>query len=435
MSSSTRRTFVQSCAAGWTAASWSRVPQANDRIQLAVIGLGARGREHVSYYAGLKSRCRVAAVCDVYQPSLERGAALAEKESGETPRTYRNMDDLFLDHAVDAVSLALPNHWHALATIRACQAGKDVYVEKPASHTVFEAIQMVKAAQKYERIVQVGLQSRSMPHKRRAIELLRERVIGAVYAARGLCFKRRKSIGHVADSPAPAGLDWDRFLGPAPFRPFNANRFLYNWHWFWDTGNGDIGNQGVHEMDVALWGLNQTVPRALFSSGGKFIYDDDQQTPNTQTAVFRYGRQELTFEVRGLPSGEEAGIPPDENGNHIGNIFLGSDGWMALSDAGFRVFSSTSTLKLEDKPIGDFDTTPHMANFLDAVHSRRASSLTASIETGIISAIHCHLANASYRTGRQLNIEGPDYAATGDAEANRLLKGQYRAPYVVPEQV
>ena len=222
------------------------------------------------------------------------------------------MREVFDDKNVEAVSMPLPNHWHALATIWACQAGKDVYVEKPACHNIFEGQQMIEAARKYKRMVQIGSQSRSMAHKIKAMQLLHEGVIGKVYLAKGLCYKWRKSIGHKPDEPVPPGLDWDKFLGPAPMRAFNELRFHYNWHWFWDTGNGDIGNQGIHEMDIARWGLGKPgLPKSVVSTGGKYVYDDDQETPNTQIATFDYGDAELMFEVRGILTGSEGGLAAD----------------------------------------------------------------------------------------------------------------------------
>ena len=251
---STRRQIVY----GMTAAvATARFPilGANDRISLGVVGLGGRGTDHLNYYSTFGADCRIAAVCDVNQAARERAGALVRKLVNYAPTEYTDMRAVFDSKEIDAVSLPLPNHWHALATIRACQAGKDVYVEKPASHNLFEAGQMIAASRKYNRMVQVGSQSRSITHKKHAVQLLRDGVIGQVYHARGLCFRRRFSIGHTPDAAVPAGLDWDRFLGPAQMKPYSKNKFAYNWHWFWDTGNGDIGNQGVHEMDICLWGL------------------------------------------------------------------------------------------------------------------------------------------------------------------------------------
>ena len=258
-----RRDFLKTgTAVAWTAASASRVLGANERVNVAVVGLGGRGRAHTNEWTRTEG-ARVAALCDVNQASLERAQAIVLKANGETPKGYADMRQVFDDKNVDAVSMPLPNHWHALATIWAVQAGKDVYVEKPACHNVWEGWKMVEAARKYNRMVQIGSQSRSTPIKIRAMELLREGVIGKLYSAHAICYKRRVTIGKKPNAPTPPGVDWDKFLGPAPLRPFNENRFTYNWHWFWDTGNGDIGNQGVHEMDIARWGYG---PR--FSEGG-----------------------------------------------------------------------------------------------------------------------------------------------------------------------
>ncbi|MBX5497319.1 MAG: gfo/Idh/MocA family oxidoreductase, partial [Bryobacteraceae bacterium] len=238
------------------------------------------------------------------------------------------------------------------------------------------------------------------------------------------------------DGPVPPGIDYDLWLGPAPMRPFNANRFHYNWHWYWDTGNGDIGNQGVHEMDIARWGLGKsTLPRHVFSSGGKFVYDDDQETPNTQLATFDYGDAQLVFEVRGLITGGEDSLRTDAN--TIGNLFFGSDGYMAIDSHSFQVYRGEKREKiLEGRPTGKiWDTGPHIANFLHAVRSRRHEDLNADILEGHLSAALCHMANISYRLGRALTFD-PDKETFGeDREANALLSRNYRKPYVVPDQV
>jgi len=214
-------------------------------------------------------------------------------------------------------------------------------------------------------MVQVGMQSRSIGYKRRAIELLRDGAIGKVYYAKGLCFKRRPSIGHADDEPTPPGLNWDIFLGPAPKRPYNLLRFKYNWHWFWDTGNGDIGNQGIHEMDVARWGLGRGLPKSVVSTGGKYVYEDDQETPNTQIATFDYGDAELVFEVRGLNTGGEASIAAG-GANFVGNIFLGSKGYMSLDHQGFQIYLGDKREPGEGSKGADKgDTKSHMTNFLD----------------------------------------------------------------------
>jgi predicted dehydrogenase len=333
--------------------------------------------------------------------------------------------------------MPLPNHWHALATIWACQAGKDVYVEKPACHNIFEGQRMIDAARKYKRMVQIGSQGRSASHKIKATQLLREGVIGKVYLAKGLCFKRRKSIGHAEDqAKAPLGVDWDKFLGPAPMRPFNTLRFKYNWHWFWDTGNGDIGNQGIHEMDIARWGLGKPgLPKGVASTGGKYVYQDDQETPNTQIATFDYGDAELMFEVRGILTGSEGGLASDRSGgNVIGNLFYGSDGWMALSGSSFQVYKGEKGEKVMDEKASDRDQ-PHFQNFLDCVKSRKQEDLHADVAIGVMSASLVHIANASYRVGKRLKFDESTLSFPGEKEATALLTRKYRAPYVVPEKV
>ncbi|MGH9661552.1 MAG: Gfo/Idh/MocA family protein, partial [Bryobacteraceae bacterium] len=316
----------------------------------------------------------------------------------------------------------------------ACQAGKDVYVEKPASHNIYEGRRMVDAARRHQRIVQVGMQSRTTIHKVRAMELLRQGVIGKVYMAKGICFKRRKSIGKGPDGPVPPGVDYNLWLGPAPYRPFNAVRFHYNWHWFWDTGSGDIGNQGVHEMDVARWGLGKTtLPKKVVSTGGKFTYDDDQETPNTQLATFEYDDCQLIFEVRGLLTHGESSIVYD-GGNYIGNHFYGSEGFMSIDLAGYQIYKGENRERVQEMKFAEtrrWDTTPHMQNFQKAMRSRKPSDLTADIEEGHLSAALCHMANISYRTGRKLVFDPAAEKFIGDSEANALVTRKYREPFVV----
>jgi predicted dehydrogenase len=422
---------------------------ANDTVNVAVIGVGGRGRGHVSLF-GRQASCRVAAVCDVNQAAQERAVAQVEKMQGHKPKVYSDMRRLFEDKQIDAVSMATPNHWHALGAIWACQAGKDVYVEKPACHNVWEGQRLIEAARKYGRMVQVGSQSRSTALKIRAIELLKQGVIGNVYMAKGLCYKWRPSIGHTPDEPTPPGVNWDLFLGPAPMRPFSQNRFRYNWHWFWDTGNGDLGNQGVHEVDICLWGLDEIgMPKSVVSTGGKYVYKDDQETPNVQSAVFDYGDRQIVFEVHGLHTGTESDVAP-EGGNIVGNVFYGSEGYLAVDPVGFRVFkgrncaptaSAPSNCRrekvMEEKaagPEGGYDSTAHFGTFLKAVRSRNPKDLTAGVEIGVKAATLCHLANISYRLGRRLAFDAAQWRFA-DADANRMLTRNYRAPYTVPAKV
>jgi len=437
-----RRTFLKSsgtAAAAMTAASYSQVMGANERVQVACIGVRGRGRTHIREFAR-DERSEVAAVVDIDQAVAERAAQQTLELQNRKPTEYEDLRKMLEDKSIDAVSVAAPNHWHALATIWSCQAGKDVYVEKPASHSIFEGRKMVEAARKYKRIVQVGHQGRSTQHKVRAIELLRDGVIGKLYMARGLCFKRRKSIGAKSTGPVPPGVNYDIWLGPSQELGFKENRFHYNWHWYWDFGNGDIGNQGVHEMDIARWGLGkEELPPAVYSSGGHYIYPDDQQTPNTQTAVFEYPDSQIVFEVRGLMSGGEADMQttPD-NRNTVGNLFFGADGYMRVNHAGFSTYLGE---KHEPGPAMSsaegrgLDSAAHFANFLDAVKSRKHTDLHCDVEVGHLSAALCHLANISYRTNRKLSFDAKTEKFPGDDEANKLLKRDYREPFVVPEKV
>jgi predicted dehydrogenase len=447
-----RRRFVKAAAA---AVATARFPilGANGRINLGIVGLGGRGREHIGFYAPLDSEARIAGLCDVNQAARERAVAMVQKLQGHQSQQFSDMRAMFDSKDIDAVSVATPNHWHALATIWACQAGKDVYVEKPASHNVFEGRQMVRAARKYNRIVQVGSQSRSIPHKMRAMQLLREGIIGDVYHVRGLCYRRRFSIGHTPDQPVPPGLDWDRFLGPAQMKPYSLNKFAYNWHWFWDTGNGDIGNQGVHEMDICLWGLGRSGwPVSVASTGGKFVWKDDQETPNTQHSTLDFGDAQITFDVRNLPTPPE-GLAGLRGPSYTGNIFFGSGGFLIVEPDSFQVYKSTAgnvrgeaagtgsaekyEKVLEEKnPLPSvWNPAPHMKNFFEGVRARDYKRLHADVEAGVLAAAYCHLANISYRLRRRLQMDPAAGRFTGDSEANAMLTRNYRAPYVVPEQV
>jgi predicted dehydrogenase len=428
MAAPTRRKFL----AASSAFALGRVLGANDKINLAIIGIGGRGKDHIQAYSAMPG-VRITALCDIDQAALEVGTARVKQLTGEAPKGFVDLRDLLTEKPVDAVSITTPNHWHALAAILACQAGKDVYCEKPACHNVYEGERMIEVARNTGRMVQIGSQSRSVRHKVRAIQLLNEGAIGKVYLAKGLCFKRRVSIGHKPDESAPPpGVNWDLFLGPAPLRPFNPLRFKYTWHWFWDTGNGDIGNQGVHEMDIARWGLGEvTWPRNVVSTGGKYVYEDDQETPNTQFASFDYGDRELIFEVRGLMTGTEGGISAT-GGNWVGNLFYGSDGWMAIDSNGFQVYKGEkSQLVMDVKKDPGSDVRPHMANFLDACRSRRHQDLNADVAIGVMSANLCHLANASYRAGKRLSVDPNTKRFGAEEPANKFLTREYRKPYVV----
>jgi predicted dehydrogenase len=362
-----------------------------------------------------------------------------------TPSTEYDLRRMLDDKDIDAVAIATPDHWHALATIWACQTGKDVYVEKPCSHNIWEGRKMVEAARKYNRVIQAGFQNRSIENVCQAIKFLHDGGLGEIYMARGLCFKPRESIGRYADSPVPKGVHYDLWLGPAPQRPFNKNRFHYEWHWFWDYGCGDIGNQGVHQLDIARWGMNKNEhPVKIKSTGGYFAFDSDQQTPNTQIATFEYADGKiLQFEVRGLYTNTEDGIA--NKGRSVGNLFFGTKGWMSIDGSTWRTyfgrdnkpgpFSETTGESADPANLAGSGAGSHYKNFISAIRSGKKDDLNCGIEAGHISTALPHLANISYRLGREVIFDGANERFTGDSQADKMLNRDYRKPYVVPEQV
>jgi len=424
-----------------------RVFGANDRIRVAVCGLHGRGKDHIGNFSRLPN-VEVAALCDVDEAVLNKRRG----EVGGGAKTFVDIRKLLEDKSIDAISIATPNHWHSLMAIWACQAGKDVYVEKPCSHNFWEGRQLVRAASKYNRIVQHGTQLRSSPAIQEATAGLRDGgPIGNVYLARGLCFKRRDTIGHTATEPVPGGVDYDLWTGPAPLKPFARNRFHYNWHWIWDTGNGDLGNQGVHQVDVARWGLGLKFPTRISAIGGHFMFDDDQETPNTLNCAFEFDlpngkRKMMEFEVRHWTTNSEGDIGRGNlvatkekffgHHNAIGNIFYGSEGYLATGDedySSYEVWDRDGHSRSHHHASGD-----HFANFIECVRSRKKEDLKAPIEEGHISCAIVHLGNASYRLGRSLRFDPDTETVVGDDEANRLLRDQdrgYRSPFVVPEEV
>jgi predicted dehydrogenase len=329
-----RRYFLLSSAGAATAAS-RLMSSPSDTVRVACVGLRGRGRNHIEAYSKLPN-VEIAAFCDIDENVLNKALKDHEAAGHRRPASYVDFRKLLEDKSIDAVSIATPNHSHTLQTIWACQAGKEVYVEKPCSHNMFEAKQIVAAARKYNRIVQQGSQSRSAPALQEAVQKMRTGLLGDIYMARGLCYKWRPSIGHTPVEPVPPGVHYDLWLGPATDHAFTRNRFHYNWHWFWDYGNGDLGNQGIHEVDIARWGLGVKYPKKVSAIGGHFMFDDDQETPNTLNGVFEFddhGKTKMmVFEVRHWMSNHEADIGENEkkDPNTIGNLFYGSNGCMAI---------------------------------------------------------------------------------------------------------
>jgi predicted dehydrogenase len=430
-----RRYFLMSTAMMAGSAATRGLASPADTVRVAVVGCGGRGSAHVSGWLATPN-VEIAALCDVDESHI--GAKMRALESrGPTSKitSYVDFRKLLEDKTIDAVSLATPNHWHTLQTIWACQAGKDVYVEKPCSHNVFESQQIVAAARKYDRMVQQGSQSRSNPALQEAVQRLRAGELGDLYMARGLCFKWRDTIGRTPEEPVPPGVDYDLWLGPAPKRPFTKNRFHYTWHWFWDTGNGDLGNQGIHQVDIARWGLGVTHPTKVTAIGGKFMFDDDQETPNTITATYEFDvdgkKKMMTFEVRHWISPHEAGIGGEKPGNTIGNQFYGSKGYLVIN--GDEYFSFLG--KDQQKGPAKEDHEDHWGNFINAVRSRKRQDLNAEIEEGALSCNLVHLANISYRLGRTIHWDASRLECVNDDEANKMLTRAYRTPFVVPKNV
>jgi predicted dehydrogenase len=414
-------------AAGRSAKAARRGP--NDTVRVGVIGVHGQGNAHIGGFTATQG-AEVVALCDVDSHVLDQKAGDLEKKTGRKIARYEDLRKMLDDQSIDAVSIATPNHWHTLASIWAMQADKDVYVEKPLSHNVWEGRQLVNAAHKYKKMVQHGTQGRSCAAIEEAMAKLREGVIGDVYMARGLCYKWRDSIGKVdGPQPVPDFIDYDLWLGPAPSKPLMRKRLHYDWHWQWDYGNGDIGNQGVHEMDMCRWGLGVGLPKRVQAGGGQFLFDDDKQVPNVLTVSFDYPDEKkmLVFEVRPWITNYEGdfGKPP---GNNVGVLFYGSEGYMVVQYFRYATFLGKQR---EPGPSGQSGE-DRWARFIRAVRSRRQEDLGVGPEEGHRSATLCHLANIAYRTGRTLAFDPATERITDDAEASRLLTRNYRTPFVVP---
>jgi predicted dehydrogenase len=427
-----RRSFLKGSVAGaataaplGAAASSARLP--SDQLRVAVVGVRGRGRSHVKGFTDSPDTV-VTTLCEVDLNVVGRAQKILEEAGAPKPKVVQDIRRVLDDDNIDIVSIATPDHWHALGAIWACQAGKDVYVEKPVSHNISEGRRIVEAARKYNRLVQTGTQGRSQPAMQEAIKFIHDGGIGKVYMAKGLCYKRRKSIGHTPNTAVPEGVDYDLWLGPAPERPFSRNRFHYNWHWMWDYGTTDMGNQGVHQIDIARWGINKhELPTKIHGTGNMFVYDDDQETPNTQLTTFEYDDTLLVFEVRGLFTNDEKEVT-------VGNIFYGSDGYLTIARGGWQAYLGE---KGEPGPGSSKDgaRASHFQNFIDAVRKRDRSLLNADILEGHLSSALCHLGNISYRTGRKLTFDPAWENFPGDDEANSYLTRRYRKPFVVPASV
>jgi predicted dehydrogenase len=400
---------------------------ANDKIRIAVLGVNGRGKDHIQ---GIMRQpdAEVVLLCDPDMQVAEQRAASFQKTYNKKVEIVQDLRKVFDRKDIDAVTIATPNHWHSLAAIWACQAGKDVYVEKPGSHNVFEGRKLVEAAKKYNRIVQHGVQLRSSEALQEAVGLLRKGVIGEVYMSRGLVFRWRPDIGKKGVEPVPSYLNYDIWTGPAQMEPFSRRIVHYNWHWTWNYGNGDVGNQGIHETDMCMWGLGvDTLPDRVTSMGGKFLFDDDKQTPEVQSSSYLYTKQKkmIQFEVRHWNTNLE-------DGAGVGNLFYGKDGYMVVK--GYDTFETYLGQKREKGPSGKKGG-DHYANWIKAIRSRKTSDQNGPVETAHLSSALAHLAAISYRLGRQLTFDPANEKFVGDSEADKMLTRNYRKPYVVAEKV
>ncbi|WP_423127045.1 Gfo/Idh/MocA family protein [Gaoshiqia sp. Z1-71] len=408
---------------------------ANDRIRVAVLGINGRGKSHIEEVMGLaeKANVEVAVLCDPDMDILQERAKAFEKTYGKKVKIEQDFRKTYDDKTIDAVALATPNHWHALQTIWACQAGKDVYVEKPATHNIYEGQKMIEAAYKYNRIVQHGVQLRSSLAIREAVKHLEDGLIGRVYMSRGLVYRWRPDIGDKGISQTPPGLDYDLWCGPAPMRPFSKNLVHYNWHWHWNYGNGDVGNQGIHETDLCMWGLGvNSLPERITSMGGKFLWDDCKEVPEIQTSIYHYPKQKkiIQFEVRNWCTNLE-------DGAGVGNIFYGDKGYMVIKGYGsYETYLGEKREKGPSRSEGG-ELTLHFQNWFDAIRARDMSIQNGPVQTGHLSSSLAHLGNISYRLGRQLEFDpvAERFIGEGENEANSMLSRDYRAPYLLPEIV
>lgn len=414
----------------------------NERVNVALVGISGerklergmirgRGRIHIANYSDIPN-VRIKTICDVDERLFPDVEVSIEEKFGIKPNTEVDFRRILEDKDIDAVSLATPDHWHALHSVWACQAGKDVFVEKPASHNVSEGRTMIDAARKYNRIVQNGINPRSSRVMKEAVKFIREGKLGKVYMARGIHFNPRPSIGRTPNSPIPKGVHWDTFLGPAPYRPFNLNRYIYNWHWFWDTGTGEIGNNGIYRMDMARWALGiDTHPVKVHCSGGLYGRDDDQETPNMMSTSYEYENgMIIQNETRNLYTN------PEGLGQDIRNCYIYSDeGWMSIGD-GFKTYFGKNNEPGVSMSEADFESEGkpnNWKNFVDCVKSRRVEDLDCDIAEGHLSASICHLGNISYRTGRKLEFDPKMEKFVNDPEADKMLTREYRKPFTMPE--
>ena len=417
-----RRNFLKSAAASSTVLMVSRGTKAapSERVRHAVIGLGNQGRgAHCGRFPKLDD-CDVVAVCDVDPKRRER--AVSELPNSDKVKQYEDFRRILDDDSIDSVSVTTPDHWHTPVAIAAILAGKHVYVEKPCSHNLYEGQQLAKAAKKYGKCVQHGTQSRSGQGIKDAVEFMREGGIGKVRLAKAINHQLRDRIGRKPDTNPPPGVNYDLWLGPAPKRPFSENRWHYNWHWFWDYGTGDIGNDGIHQVDAARWGLGVGLPNAVSASGGQLFYDDDHETPDTQVVTYEYDDCYLLYEMR-------LWTDYKLEGHDNGTVFYGDKGKLEIGRKGCEL----TLIDKEKKHIGggsDFEE--NVSNFIRCVKADDPSGLNAPVSEGFQSAALCHLGNIATRVGRKLRYDATANTFVDNPEADKLRSRAYRTGYELP---
>jgi len=425
----TRRTFMGRTAGavmvGGMMAS-GRIWGANERVGVCVVGLNGRGGSHIKEF-GNKPDSDIVAMCDVDGNVLKGRIRNYKKEHDLAPAQYSDIREALADKQVDAISIATPNHWHALGAIWGIQAGKDVYVEKPLSHNVHEGRVLVDLEAKSKQIVQHGTQSRSDATWMRDIKLMQDGFIGKVHMAKGFTYKtgNRHSIGHTEYQDPPKHLDWKLWQGPSQDQKYCKNYVHYNWHWFWEYGCGETGNQGVHQMDLAVWGMNKGLPVSVNSAGGRYHWKDQGETPNTQVSTYTYaGGETMVFEIRNYGSYPEAGSLT------TGNTYWAADGYYVQGKGFF-------SMDREPIPVPDDEAWPKtdgaFQNFINACKSRKKSDINGTALDGHMSSAHCHIANAAYRTGKTLTFDPKTERFTGDyaKEANKMITREYRDGFEV----
>jgi predicted dehydrogenase len=408
---------------------------ANERINLALIGGRNQGRGVA--LRTIKQGGYFKTFCDLDDAILAKTGALMAEAQGAKPAFEKDFRRVLDDKDIDAIVIAVPDHWHARMMIMACQAGKDVYCEKPMSQTIHEGHLMRAAARKYNRIVQVGTQRRSGEHFKSAVEYVAAGKIGKVCEIKAWIYQVRQSIGRPPDCDPPAGIDYDKWLGPAPKRAFNPNRFHYNWRFFWDYGNSELGNQGVHVLDVAIWaiqqmrGIENCLPTRISASGGIYWLDDAKEVPDTQIVTYYYPNLLLSFELRSFAADhllhQGKAFRGGPGAADFYTAYYGTEGTLLLTNDGWKVFRSDGSAGLEQKATGG----SHEGNFLDSVKSRKLPN--SDVEIGRLSTTLTHLGNISYKLGRDVHFDPKTETFGSDDAANQLLTKQYRAGFELPK--